>query len=146
MNLTSLLQLTGFSKTVLWVTDEGMSPTRTQFRKTAQTFHGPQGGSNDDTYWLDFHVTVEAKIEERILQDASAYFHVKPIFGGVFTDIVIWVFYPFNDGAWAKLEFMNLSLGKLVQHVGDREHVTLRVDNFKCELHNFFFSQHGWDQ
>ncbi|KAI3679361.1 hypothetical protein L2E82_51424 [Cichorium intybus] len=39
MNLISVVQLTGFSKTVLCFTDEGMSPTRTQFRKTTQTFH-----------------------------------------------------------------------------------------------------------
>ncbi|KAI3495622.1 hypothetical protein L1887_37967 [Cichorium endivia] len=108
----------------------------------------PQGGSNDDVYWLDLprDGSSQDRVKKGSLQDASAYFHVKPISGGVFTDIAIWVFYPFNGGARAKLEFINLSLGKLGEHVGDWEHVTLRVNNFKGELHSVFFSQHGWGQ
>lgn len=108
----------------------------------------PQGGSNDDAYWLDLprDGSSQDRVKKGSLQDASAYFHVKPISGGVFTDIAIWVFYPFNGGARAKVEFINLSLGKLGEHVGDWEHVTLRVNNFKGELHSVFFSQHGWGQ
>ncbi|KAI3766047.1 hypothetical protein L2E82_16095 [Cichorium intybus] len=100
MKLTSLLKLTNFSKAMLWFTDEGMNL--------------PRDGSSQDS------------IKKRSLQDASSYFHVKPVSGGVFTDIVIWIFYPFNGGASAKLEFINLSLGKLGEHVGDSEHSTLR--------------------
>ncbi|XP_023742450.1 hypothetical protein At1g04090 [Lactuca sativa] len=108
----------------------------------------PQGGSNDEAYWLDLprDGSSQDRVKKGSLQDASAYFHVKPISGGLFTDIAIWVFYPFNGGGRAKVEFVNLSLGKFGEHVGDWEHVTLRVNNFKGELHSVFFSQHGWGQ
>ncbi|KAK9056057.1 hypothetical protein SSX86_027144 [Deinandra increscens subsp. villosa] len=106
----------------------------------------PQGGSNDDTYWLDLPLDGSSKdrVKKGDLQNASAYFHVKPVSGGLFTDIAIWVFYPFNGGARAKVEFINMSLGKLGEHVGDWEHVTLRISNFNGELNSVFFSQHGW--
>nr|XP_043621911.1 uncharacterized protein LOC122593552 [Erigeron canadensis] len=105
----------------------------------------PQGGSNDDTYWLDLPVDGSNKdrVKKGDLQDACAYFHVKPISGGLFTDIAIWVFYPFNGGARAKVEFLNLSLGKVGEHVGDWEHVTLRISNINGELKGVFFSQHN---
>ncbi|KAI7755143.1 hypothetical protein M8C21_026013 [Ambrosia artemisiifolia] len=108
----------------------------------------PQGGSNDDTYWLDLPLdgSTKDRVKQGDLQDACAYFHVKPVSGGLFTDIAIWVFYPFNGGARAKVEFINLSLGKLGEHVGDWEHVTLRINNFNGELHSVFFCQHGWGQ
>ncbi|KAI3511592.1 hypothetical protein L1887_18747 [Cichorium endivia] len=79
----------------------------------------PQGGSNDDAYWLDLPCDSSSQdiVKKESLQDASTYFHVKPIFDGILIDIIIWVFYPFNGGARAKLEFINLSLGKLVEHM-----------------------------
>ncbi|KAI3800656.1 hypothetical protein L1987_28750 [Smallanthus sonchifolius] len=78
----------------------------------------PQGGSNDDTYWLDLPLDGSSKdrVKKGDLQDACAYFHVKPVSGGLFTDVAIWVFYPFNGGARAKVEFINMSLGKLGEH------------------------------
>ncbi|KAL8268409.1 hypothetical protein R6Q59_002207 [Mikania micrantha] len=106
----------------------------------------PQGGSNDDTYWLDLPKDDSSKqrIKKGDLQDASAYFHVKPMYGGLFTDIAIWLFYPFNGASRAKVEFINISLGKIGEHVGDWEHVTLRISNFNGELNRMFFSQHSW--
>ncbi|KAJ0693265.1 putative vacuolar protein sorting-associated protein [Helianthus annuus] len=106
----------------------------------------PQGGSNDDTYWLDLPLDGSSKdrVKKGDLQDACAYFHVKPMSGGLFTDIAIWVFYPFNGGSRAKVKFLTLSLGKLGEHVGDWEHVTLRVSNINGELNSVFFSQHSW--
>ncbi|KAK1422840.1 hypothetical protein QVD17_18129 [Tagetes erecta] len=106
----------------------------------------PQGGSNDDTYWLDLPLDGSNKdrVKRGDLQDASAYFHVKPVSGGLFTDIAIWVFYPFNGGSRAKVKFLNVSLGKLGEHVGDWEHVTLRISNINGELNSVFFSQHSW--
>ncbi|KAK9064368.1 hypothetical protein SSX86_015750 [Deinandra increscens subsp. villosa] len=106
----------------------------------------PQGGSNDDTYWLDIPLDGSSKdrVKKGDLQDACAYFHVKPVSGALFTDIAIWVFYPFNGGSRAKVKFVNLSLGKLGEHVGDWEHVTLRISNINGELNSVFFSQHSW--
>ncbi|KAD7479030.1 hypothetical protein E3N88_02166 [Mikania micrantha] len=106
----------------------------------------PQGGSNDDTYWLDLPLDGSSKdrVKKGNLQDACAYFHIKPVSEGLFTDIAIWVFYPFNGASRAKVKFLNLSLGKLGEHVGDWEHVTLRISNINGELNSVFFSQHSW--
>lgn len=50
--------------------------------------------------------------------------HVKPMFGGTFTDLAFWVFYPFNGPATAKLLFLKrIPLGKIGQHEGDLEHI-----------------------
>ncbi|KAI3796635.1 hypothetical protein L1987_39313 [Smallanthus sonchifolius] len=106
----------------------------------------PQGGSNDDTYWLDLPIDGSSKqrVKKGDLQDASAYFHVKPMYGGLFTDIAIWLFYPFNGASRAKVEFINISLGKIGEHVGDWEHVTLRINNLNGDLNHMFFAQHSW--
>ncbi|KAI3495953.1 hypothetical protein L1887_38301 [Cichorium endivia] len=85
----------------------------------------PQGGLNDDAYWLDLphDGSSHDRVKKGSLKYASSYLHVKPISSGGFTDIAIWVFYPFNGKAREKLEFINLSLGKLCEHVGEWEHV-----------------------
>ena len=105
----------------------------------------PQGGSNDGAYWLDLPLDAKAKetVKKGDLQDSMTYMHIKPILGATFTDIAVWIFYPFNGPAKAKVEFINISLGKIGQHVGDWEHVTLRVSNFNGELMNVFFSEHS---
>ncbi|KAI4377981.1 hypothetical protein MLD38_015528 [Melastoma candidum] len=105
----------------------------------------PQGGSNDNAYWLD--LPTDPREKERVkrgdLPRSQAYLHVKPMYGATFTDIAAWLFYPFNGPAKAKVEFFNVSLGRIGEHVGDWEHVTLRISNFNGELSAVFFSQHG---
>lgn len=105
----------------------------------------PKGGSNDGAYWIDLPLDENAK--ERVmkgdLQSSEAYLHVKPIFGGTYTDIAIWIFYPFNGPATAKLELLDIPLGKIGEHVGDWEHSTLRINNFNGMLHKMYFSQHS---
>ncbi|XAR63374.1 hypothetical protein NMG60_11023286 [Bertholletia excelsa] len=105
----------------------------------------PQGGSDDGTYWLDLPANQSAKeqVKKGSLQDAGVYLHVKPMLGGTFTDMAVWVFYPFNGAAKAKVEFVDVSLGKIGEHIGDWEHVTLRVSNFNGELKAVYFSQHN---
>lgn len=105
----------------------------------------PQGGSNDGGYWLDLPTSDadRAKVKRGNIQNASAYVHVKPMFGGTFTDMAVWLFYPFNGAAKAKVEFVTLSLGKIGEHVGDWEHVTLRISNFNGELTSVYFSEHS---
>ncbi|KAK3020168.1 LOW QUALITY PROTEIN: hypothetical protein RJ639_003066 [Escallonia herrerae] len=105
----------------------------------------PQGGSNDGAYWLDVPIdgSAKEKLKKGDLQDAKAYLHIKPIAGATFTDVAIWVFYPFNGPVRAKVEFVNVSLGKIGQHVGDWEHVTLRISNFNGELKSVYFSEHS---
>ncbi|CAH2058047.1 unnamed protein product [Thlaspi arvense] len=105
----------------------------------------PQGGSNDGSYWLDLPVDKNGKerVKKGDLQSAKVYLHIKPMLGATFTDIAIWVFYPFNGPARAKVKFLNLPLGKIGEHVGDWEHATLRVSNFNGELWRMFLSQHS---
>ncbi|KAK4410992.1 hypothetical protein Sango_0172200 [Sesamum angolense] len=75
----------------------------------------PQGGPNDDAYWIDLPIDSAAKerVKKGDLADAYAYLHVKPMFG------------------------------KIGEHVGDWEHVTLRISNFNGELKSMYFSQHS---
>ncbi|XP_009793524.1 hypothetical protein At1g04090-like [Nicotiana sylvestris] len=105
----------------------------------------PQGGSNDGAFWLDLPTDDSAKdqVKKGDLQAATAYLHIKPMFGATYTDIALWLFYPFNGPARAKIEFMTIPLGKIGQHVGDWEHVTLRISNFNGELQGVYFSQHS---
>ncbi|KAI3516942.1 hypothetical protein L1887_16111 [Cichorium endivia] len=77
------------------------------------------GGSNDDAYWLDLpsDSSSQDRVKKGSLQDASAYFHVKLISGGVLPTLpyVFSTLLTVEQGQ--KLEFINLSLGKLVEHV-----------------------------
>ncbi|XP_048140840.1 uncharacterized protein LOC115737067 isoform X2 [Rhodamnia argentea] len=105
----------------------------------------PQGGSNDGAYWLDLPEDQAAKerVKKGDLQSFQAYAHVKPMYGATFTDIALWLFYPFNGPARAKVELITIPLGKIGEHVGDWEHVTLRISNFTGELWEVYFSQHS---
>ncbi|VFQ64517.1 unnamed protein product [Cuscuta campestris] len=105
----------------------------------------PQGGPDDGSYWLDLPIDEAEKerVKKGSLKDFTCYIHVKPMFGGAFTDLVFWVFYPFNGPARAKVEFVTVKLGSLGEHIGDWEHVTLRVSNMSGELKKVYFSQHN---
>ncbi|XP_027339090.1 uncharacterized protein LOC113852892 [Abrus precatorius] len=105
----------------------------------------PQDPNNDGAYWLDLpaDATNKERVKKGDLQSAKTYVHVKPMLGGTFTDIALWVFYPFNGPARAKVEFITVKLGKIGEHVGDWEHVTLRVSNFNGQLCQVYFSQHS---
>ncbi|KAH6760871.1 DUF946 family protein [Perilla frutescens var. frutescens] len=106
----------------------------------------PQGGRGDGTYWLDLPTDGRARdaVKKGDLNIAKPYIHFKPIFGGTFTDIQVWVFYPFNGHATAKVGFIKrLSMGRVGEHVGDWEHVTLRVSNFNGILYGVYLAQHS---
>ncbi|RZC76123.1 hypothetical protein C5167_000278 [Papaver somniferum] len=105
----------------------------------------PQGGSSDGLYWLDLPSDKgsKEKVKKGDLQSSETYLQVKPMFGGTYTDIAIWVFYPFNGPARAKIKFINVNLGRIGEHVGDWEHLTLRISNFSGELHSVYFSEHS---
>ncbi|XP_075644682.1 hypothetical protein At1g04090-like [Castanea sativa] len=105
----------------------------------------PQGGSDDGAYWLDLPTDSDARdmVERGDLAKAKAYVHVKPMFGATFTDIVIWMYYPFNGPATIKFKFLNIKFDHLGEHTGDWEHVTLRVNNFNGELQSIYLSEHS---
>ncbi|KAH6804438.1 DUF946 family protein [Perilla frutescens var. frutescens] len=109
----------------------------------------PQGGTNDGLYWLDLPADEEAgnMVKQGDLESVDAYLHVKPVLGGTCTDIQVWIFYPFNGHATAKLGiFDKTPLGKIGEHVGDWEHVTLRVSNFDGILYRVYFAEHSGGQ
>ena len=109
----------------------------------------PQGGSNDGAYWLDLPADKanNGRVKKGDFKSSQAYIHVKSMFGGTFTDLAMWVFYPFNGPGTAKLGLISkVPLGKIGEHVGDWEHVTLRISNFNGWLRNVYFSQHSKGQ
>ncbi|KAL4570239.1 hypothetical protein LXL04_025890 [Taraxacum kok-saghyz] len=105
----------------------------------------PQGGSNDETYWLDLptNETQRERIKKGNLQSSEAYIHIKPMLGATFTDIQVWVFYPFNGPVTAKIGLIDVPLGKIGEHIGDWEHLTLRISNFNGVLYRVYFSEHS---
>ncbi|GKE81228.1 vacuolar protein sorting-associated protein 62, partial [Tanacetum coccineum] len=48
---------------------------------------------------------------------------------GSYTDIVVWLYYPFNVLAKLQLGPFIIPLGKAGHHVSDWEHMRLRIDN-----------------
>ncbi|PKU79242.1 uncharacterized protein LOC110105450 [Dendrobium catenatum] len=105
----------------------------------------PQGGTNDGAYWLDLPTDPASQntIKAGNLSFAEAYIHIKPTLDGTATDIVFWLFYPFNGPARARAGFIEISLGRIGEHVGDWEHVTQRFSNFDGEMTQMYFSQHS---
>ncbi|CAI0451124.1 unnamed protein product [Linum tenue] len=105
----------------------------------------PQGGWNDGSYWLDLprDETEKERVKKGHPESAEAYLHVKSMFGGTFTDIATWIFYPYNGPGRANVVIPNIPLGRIGEHVGDWEHVTLRVSNFDGRLRSVYFSQHS---
>lgn len=105
----------------------------------------PQGGSDDGTYWLDLPVDAdtEEKVKRGDLQSSQSYLHIKPMLGATFTDIAIWIFYPFNGPSRAKVDLVTIPFKKIGEHIGDWEHLTLRISNFTGELWRVYFSQHS---
>ncbi|MBA0729328.1 hypothetical protein Golax_020515 [Gossypium laxum] len=105
----------------------------------------PSGGTNDGAFWIDLPGDNNGRdnVKKGNLESAELYVHVKPAVGGTFTDIVMWIFCPFNGPANLKIGLMNIQMNKLGQHVSDWEHFTLRISNFTGELWQVYFSQHS---
>lgn len=109
----------------------------------------PCGGFNDGEFWIDLPDEDDSRdfLMSGNLDTAELYVHVKPALGGTFTDIVMWIFCPFNGPATLKVGPVSVAMSRVGQHVGDWEHFTLRVSNFNGELWNMYFSEHsggGW--
>ncbi|KAG6399708.1 hypothetical protein SASPL_141189 [Salvia splendens] len=116
----------------------------------------PKGGDPAGLYWLNLPADKGGrdKVSHGDLASAEAYVHFKPgVENGMFTDIQVnscqfivdvWMFYPFNGHATAKIGFIKrVSLGRVGEHVSDWEHVTLRVRNGDGVLDKVYFSQHS---
>ncbi|WZZ22815.1 hypothetical protein YC2023_124202 [Brassica napus] len=47
------------------------------------------------------------------IESSELYVHVKPALGGIFTDVVMWIFCPFNGPATLKIGLLTVSLNTL---------------------------------
>jgi len=58
----------------------------------------PQDPNTDGAYWLDLPAdnTNKERVKKGNLQSAESYVHVKPMYGGTFTDITMWFFLSFQ--------------------------------------------------
>ncbi|CAF1779833.1 unnamed protein product [Brassica napus] len=110
----------------------------------------PSGGQNDGSYWIDLPQEDEEatnNLKKGNIESSELYVHVKPALGGIFTDVVMWIFCPFNGPATLKISLLTVPMNRIGEHVGDWEHFTFRISNFNGELTQMFFSQHsggGW--
>ncbi|CAI9266070.1 unnamed protein product [Lactuca saligna] len=140
---TCLLQQHGISPTGFNCTTPERNQTPIPVESTGSNL--PQGGSNDGTYWLDLpdDETDRERVKKGDLQNGEAYIHVKPMLGATFTDLAIWLFYPFNGPSTAKFGLVDIPLGRIGEHIGDWEHVTLRISNFDGVLYRVYFAQHS---
>ncbi|KAL5976756.1 hypothetical protein ACLOJK_021089 [Asimina triloba] len=146
---------TYFPSSVSWYFDNGALLYK-QSKPTVSTpidltgSNLPLGRSNDWAYWLNLPIEESAKeyVKRGDLQSSKCYIHAKPMLGATFTDIAIWLFYPFNGPARAKVELVTVDLEKIGEHVGDWEHVTvtLRISNFNGVLWRVYFSEHSSGQ
>lgn len=105
----------------------------------------PGGGTNDGEFWIDLPNDKSRRefIKHGDLESAKLYVHVKPAFGGTFTDVVMWIFCPFNGPSTLKFGMKSMAFSKVGEHIGDWEHFTLRISNFTGELWSIYYSQHS---
>lgn len=104
----------------------------------------PVGSLNEGEHWIGLpDGDIAEMIKKGDLASAKVYIQVKPMLGGTFTDLVIWIYYPFNGPSTAKLGMVDVPLGKIGQHVSDWEHVTLRISNLSGHLRKVYFAQHS---
>eukprot|EP00250_Pteridium_aquilinum_P019794 c24576_g1_i3 orf=141-1922(-) len=101
-------------------------------------------GSLDSEHWIGLpDGDIAETVKKGNLASAKGYVQVKPMLGGTFTDLVIWIYYPFNGPSTAKLGMIDVPLGKIGEHVSDWEHVTLRISNLSGHLKKVYFAQHS---
>lgn len=140
-----------FPSSVAWFFESGAlmyqkGSSQTPTPVAADGSNLPQGGGNDGGYWLDLPAdgNQREKVKRGDLAGAKVYVQAKPMLGGTVADLAVWIFYPFNGPARAKVGLIpSIPLGEIGEHVGDWEHVTLRVSNFSGELLRMYFSQHS---
>ncbi|GKC63586.1 putative vacuolar protein sorting-associated protein 62 [Tanacetum coccineum] len=150
------VMITAFAPLVYFHPDEEFFPSSVTwfFNNGAQVFdpspHAiindgeflPRNGTIDDSFLdLPFDQSLKYKVKRGSLSDAVAYIHAKP--APTFTDIVIWLYYPFNGGSKFQVGPYTLNLGRIGEHVGDWEHIRLRIENYSGVLQSIYLSQHA---
>ncbi|GJW27625.1 vacuolar protein sorting-associated protein 62 [Tanacetum coccineum] len=149
--------ITRFAPLIYFHPDEEYFPSSVPwfFKNGGQLFDPkPHGITNDgnnlprngnlDSAFLDLPSDqhIHDTVKKGSLADAVAYIHAKPVVTGSYTDIVIWLYYPFNGPAKFQLGPFIIPLFKAGQHVSDWEHMRLRIDNLTGSLKQIYLSQH----
>ncbi len=75
-------------------------------------------------------------------EDAPLYVHAKFIPAENSTDLVFWIFCPYNGPGTLSINGKTNLLGILGVHEGDWEHFVMRIDNDSLEVTKIFLSQH----
>ncbi|GJZ63062.1 putative vacuolar protein sorting-associated protein 62 [Tanacetum coccineum] len=136
-----------FPSSVLWFFNNGAEITQVGGIHWPVLNDGellPDYGTLDDAY-LDLppDQANKEKAKRGFLHDAKAYVHVKQALGGTFTDLAIWLYYPFNGAGKVQVGPFTIKLSQIGEHVSDWEHITIRIDNFRGTLKSVYLSQHA---
>lgn len=100
-----------------------------------------KGGGNDGKFWIDLLRKDDKRecVKCGNLESAELYVYVKFVLGGIFIDIVMWVFCFFNGLVIFKVGLVNFILNRIGEYVGDWEYFIFRVSNFTGELWSIYF-------
>jgi len=111
--------------------------------------------ADSQSYYLDLANSGDTTTWKGKQDSAKAYVRAKLLNGG-FMDIQYWFFYAYNGEGTAYVRSMvgggtvsedeRVSLKPLGSHMGDWEHVTMRVDLSTERLCAVYFSQHDYGQ
>ncbi|PWA90017.1 vacuolar protein sorting-associated protein 62 [Artemisia annua] len=104
----------------------------------------PHNGSLDSAFLdLPSDQPLHDMVKNGSLTNTVAYIHAKPGVTGNYTDVVIWLYYHFNGAAKFQFGPLTFKLMKVGEHVGDWEHIRLRIDNISGSLSSIYLSQHA---
>ncbi|KAJ9558518.1 hypothetical protein OSB04_013132 [Centaurea solstitialis] len=109
-----------FPSTVLWFFKNGAELHEKHIIPQPVVNDGenlPTNGTVDDAF-LDLppNEPEKDKVKRGSLHDAVAYIHLKPALSGTYTDVAIWLYYPFNGGGKFQFGPFAIKLGKIGEH------------------------------
>ncbi|XP_058739167.1 hypothetical protein At1g04090-like [Vicia villosa] len=81
----------------------------------------PGRGTNDREFWIELPYDDIRRefIKHGDLESAKLYVHEKPIIGGTFNDIVMWIFCLFNGSSILEFGIKNMAFSKVGSHLDD---------------------------
>lgn len=115
----------------------------------------PRSDSSNSKHSFDYVLKIDdadlADLKPGQLDNAPLYVHAKFNPSENATDLVFWIFYPYNGAGVLKLATLGLDrhidLEPLGMHEGDWEHFLIRVDNDTKQPNKLYLSAHdggGW--
>ncbi|MDN5284655.1 MAG: hypothetical protein JWR38_929 [Mucilaginibacter sp.] len=102
---------------------------------------------HDCDYTLKIPDADQDKVRPGAPDKAPLYVHAKFIPEENSTDLIFWIFCPYNGPGTLSISGKENVLGQLGVHEGDLEHFLIRIDNDSLQLTKVYLSQHdsgGW--